>query len=78
MDSRRIPKPTIKRLAVYHRCLENLVISGVPNVSSKDLAERLGIKASQVRKSMVKEKNNDLSGALSGYFMLNIRRTIMK
>ncbi|HCO70506.1 MAG TPA: redox-sensing transcriptional repressor Rex, partial [Mesotoga infera] len=25
MDSRRIPKPTIKRLAVYHRCLENLV-----------------------------------------------------
>jgi len=52
MDSRRIPKPTIKRLAVYHRCLENLVISGVPSVSSKDLAERLGIKASQVRKDL--------------------------
>jgi len=52
MDSRRIPRPTIKRLAVYHRCLENLVISGVPSISSKDLAERLGIKASQVRKDL--------------------------
>ncbi|HNU23777.1 MAG TPA: redox-sensing transcriptional repressor Rex [Mesotoga sp.] len=52
MDNTKIPKPTIKRLAVYHRCLENMVISGVASVSSNDLAERLGIKASQVRKDL--------------------------
>jgi redox-sensing transcriptional repressor len=52
MDSRKIPKPTIKRLAIFHRCLENLVISGVSSISSKDFADRLGIKASQVRKDL--------------------------
>lgn len=48
----KIPKPTIKRLAVYYRCLDNMLNEGKTYVSSKELAERLKIKSSQVRKDL--------------------------
>ncbi|AKI96965.1 redox-sensing transcriptional repressor rex [Kosmotoga pacifica] len=48
----KIPKPTIKRLAVYYRCLENLIKSGKETVSSQELGTYLNIKASQVRKDL--------------------------
>ncbi|OAA31240.1 redox-sensing transcriptional repressor rex [Kosmotoga arenicorallina S304] len=52
MENRKIPKPTIKRLAVYYRCLENLIKSGMETVSSQELGNRLNVKASQVRKDL--------------------------
>lgn len=52
MKNPKIPKPTIKRLAVYYRCLENKKINGIQKTSSKDLADSLHIKASQIRKDL--------------------------
>ncbi|AEX84808.1 redox-sensing transcriptional repressor rex [Marinitoga sp. 1135] len=52
MKNPKIPKPTIKRLAIYYRCLENKESAGIKKTSSKDLAESLGIKASQIRKDL--------------------------
>jgi len=48
----KIPKPTVKRLAIYYRCLDNMLNEGKTYVSSKELAERLKIKPSQVRKDL--------------------------
>ncbi|GAB6189419.1 redox-sensing transcriptional repressor Rex [Marinitoga arctica] len=52
MKNTKIPKPTIKRLAMYYRCLENKKSSGIQKTSSKELAENLHIKASQIRKDL--------------------------
>ncbi|MGJ8453710.1 redox-sensing transcriptional repressor Rex [Pseudothermotoga sp. U03pept] len=48
----RIPKPTIKRLAIYYRCLERLREQGEESISSKRLAQLMQIKDSQVRKDL--------------------------
>ncbi|BBE30836.1 redox-sensing transcriptional repressor Rex 1 [Tepiditoga spiralis] len=48
----KIPKPTVKRLAVYFRCITKLSNDGIEKTSSKEIAERLSIKASQVRKDL--------------------------
>lgn len=52
MKSNKIPKPTIKRIAMYNRFLESLLDEGVKKTSSKEIAEGLNIKASQVRKDL--------------------------
>ncbi|SHE52464.1 redox-sensing transcriptional repressor [Marinitoga hydrogenitolerans DSM 16785] len=52
MKNPKIPKPTIKRLAMYYRCLENKKSMGLQKTSSKELAESLHIKASQIRKDL--------------------------
>lgn len=48
----KIPKPTVKRLAIYYRCLTKLKETGIDKTSSKEMADALGIKASQVRKDL--------------------------
>ncbi len=48
----KIPKPAVKRLAVYYRCLERLKGEGKEYTSSKEMAQRLGIKACQIRKDL--------------------------
>ncbi|MGC8954475.1 MAG: redox-sensing transcriptional repressor Rex [Fervidobacterium sp.] len=48
----KIPKPTVKRLGLYYRCLLRFKEEGVNFVSSQDIAERLRIKPSQVRKDL--------------------------
>ncbi|HBT40140.1 MAG: redox-sensing transcriptional repressor Rex [Pseudothermotoga sp.] len=48
----KVPKPVIRRLAVYLRCLSNLEEKGIKVVSSKQLASMLQIKDSQVRKDL--------------------------
>ena len=48
----KIPKPVIKRLVMYYRCLERLKGEGKEYTSSKELAQRLGIKACQIRKDL--------------------------
>ena len=39
----------IKRLPRYYRFLENLKDNGIVRISSKELAERMGLTASQIR-----------------------------
>ncbi len=48
----KIPKPAVKRLAMYYRCLERLREEGKEVTSSKEMAQRLGIKACQIRKDL--------------------------
>ncbi len=48
----KIPKPVIRRLVVYYRCLERMKGEGKEYTSSKELARRLGIKACQIRKDL--------------------------
>ncbi|SHH18026.1 redox-sensing transcriptional repressor Rex [Thermosipho atlanticus] len=51
-NNNKIPKPVIRRLGLYYRCLNRLNEEGIEFVASKDLAARLGIKSSQVRKDL--------------------------
>lgn len=48
----KIPKPVVKRLAVYLRCLSELEEKGTQFISSKQLATMMHIKDSQVRKDL--------------------------
>jgi len=48
----KIPKTVARRLSLYQRCLRNLISQGIKRVSSSELAKRLGIKSSQVRKDL--------------------------
>jgi len=52
MKSSKVPKPTIKRLAMYNRFLKELSEEGTPKTSSQEIADALNIKASQVRKDL--------------------------
>ncbi len=48
----RVPKPTVRRLAIYYRCLERLENRGENYISSKALAQLVHVKDSQVRKDL--------------------------
>ncbi|MCD6551498.1 redox-sensing transcriptional repressor Rex [Thermotoga sp.] len=48
----KIPKPVSKRLVSYYMCLERLIDEGIEVVSSEELAKRLDLKASQIRKDL--------------------------
>jgi redox-sensing transcriptional repressor len=50
VDKRDVPAVTVPRLAVYLRKLRELRARGVDRVSSKDLAEMIGLNAAQIRK----------------------------
>ena len=49
-DKRDVPAVTVPRLALYLRKLRELRARGVERVSSKDLAEMIGLNAAQIRK----------------------------
>jgi len=49
---KKIPAPVSKRLALYHRCVNTLLNSGKDTTSSKELGERLSLKATQIRKDL--------------------------
>ncbi len=48
----KIPKPTIKRLGLYYRCLLRYKEAGIKAVSSSDIAENLGLKSTLVRRDL--------------------------
>jgi redox-sensing transcriptional repressor len=48
----RIPDPTIERLALYSRPLEDLLKGGTPLISSERLAQFCGVSSAQVRKDL--------------------------
>ena len=47
-----IPKKSIYRLSLYHRCLTKLIENGIETVSSSALAKAAGVKASQLRRDI--------------------------
>ena len=49
MDKNEISISVIKRLPRYYRFLETLKANGIIRISSKELAERMGLTASQIR-----------------------------
>lgn len=49
MEKNEISISVIKRLPRYYRFLENLKNNGIVRISSKELAERMGLTASQIR-----------------------------
>jgi redox-sensing transcriptional repressor len=49
---RRVPEPSIVRLPVYQRVLEDLVRKSVATVSSAELAGACGVNAAKVRKDL--------------------------
>jgi len=51
-ESPKVPKPTIERLAIYSRPLEDLLEAGSPVVSSERLAILCGVNPAQVRKDL--------------------------
>ncbi len=48
----KVAEPTVERLIQYRRLLDRLNSEGVHVVSSKEMGEMLGLKASQVRKDL--------------------------
>jgi len=48
----KIPNPTIERLALYSRPLQNFIESDTPIVSSEKLADLCGVNPAQVRKDL--------------------------
>ncbi len=51
-DSSSISVQVIKRLPRYHRYLEDLRNAGVVRISSKELSQRMGVTASQIRQDL--------------------------
>lgn len=52
MAKEQIPRKTVYRLSVYHRCLERLQSNEVATVSSATLASAAGVKPAQLRKDL--------------------------
>lgn len=52
MGHKHAPKSVIRRLPVYLRILDNLIINDVGIISSKELSEETGLSAEQIRKDL--------------------------
>ncbi len=51
-NNNQVSVPVIKRLPRYHRYLEELKNMGVVRISSKELSQRMGLTASQIRQDL--------------------------
>ena len=52
MNRPKFPKETVRRLPLYLRCLNRLLMLGKETLTSKELSEFLGIKPAQIRKDL--------------------------
>ena len=52
MEIKNVPSAVIKRLPRYYRFLEELKKSDVNRISSRELSERMGVTASQIRQDL--------------------------
>ena len=52
LKAKGIPEPTLVRLTIYARCLDDMIRQGAKVVSSDELANRAGVNAAQVRKDL--------------------------
>ena len=51
-NNNQVSVPVIKRLPRYHRYLEELKKMGIVRISSKELSQRMGLTASQIRQDL--------------------------
>ena len=51
-NNNQVSIPVIKRLPRYHRYLEELKDMGIVRISSKELSQRMGLTASQIRQDL--------------------------
>jgi len=49
---KKIPAPTVNRLSIYLKCFNELLDSGIMNVSSEKIAKIIGLNPAQVRKDL--------------------------
>ena len=76
-DRNSIPKATIERLPLYHRCLDKMeTFDDVEVVSSKELGGKLGIPSTQVRKDLSYYGEFGRRGV--GYDIISLKRSIGK
>ena len=52
-NEKNISLQVIRRLPRYHRFLGDLMEQGIDRISSKRLAERMGVTASQIRLTLI-------------------------
>lgn len=52
MEEKYVPQAVIKRLPRYYRFLEELIKNDVHRISSRELSERMGVTASQIRQDL--------------------------
>lgn len=52
MSKIEIPRKSIYRLSLYHRCLQSLIKNDIETVSSKALSRAAGVKPTQLRKDL--------------------------
>ncbi len=52
MKARNVPEAVIKRLPRYYRFLEDLMKKDIYRISSRELSERMGVTASQIRQDL--------------------------
>jgi redox-sensing transcriptional repressor len=76
IDKKKIPRAVIKRLSLYSRILQQLEVKKTEKVSSKELAERLGLNSAQVRKDLAYFGQFGVPGF--GYYVGDLRRNIKR
>jgi redox-sensing transcriptional repressor len=72
----RIPKAVIKRLSLYSRVLQDLAMSNTEKVSSRELAEHLGLNSAQVRKDLAYFGQFGVPGL--GYYVSDLRQNLKR
>jgi len=73
---KKVPEATIRRLSRYSRCLEEMDEKGEKSVSSALLANRCGVKATQVRKDLTYFGEFGIRGV--GYYVEDLLNSIKK
>ena len=74
MKSEAVSPLTLNRLSLYLRCLQQLHGEGVERVSSKELAERYQLSASQIRKDLAQFGEFGIRGV--GYEVRHLRERL--
>lgn len=73
---KKIPKAVIKRLSLYSRVLQGLEIHNRDKVSSRELAQQLGLNSAQVRKDLAHFGQFGVPGL--GYYVSDLRENIKR
>ena len=74
IDQKKLPRPTIERLPLYHRALQKLYYNQVKDISSMQLSKILGIKCEQIRKDLTEFGNFGIKGL--GYDVRELKSQI--
>jgi redox-sensing transcriptional repressor len=73
-NEKRVPLPTIERLSMYRRALEELHHDGQEYVYSHQFAERLGVTPAQLRRDLT--SFGSFGNVAKGYNVYQLTRTI--